>query len=362
MGNVVVSHAVTNRTLRNLYYWHHATGWRAHKDYSVLDVPTKVLIHGSSALLRMLIGIGFAVHEQPICFNHALTAFVVEATWRYLSDHKRDRSERLPPLRSLIGLRLNEGIYEPEIEFLERLRIEYGLVILHPLWIESLLQLRLDSPMNFKFFGDEFFAFNNWLNEKDNEDDQEYPWYMKCEFILAMLRDRDYFVEFAFDLRESLYFTQRQFEATVRSTMLYFWDKNKTGHVFERLAVGLMNSNALEIMLQNPSLSPALDGYISILAMTESETGNISTLHRSEVVLTITKSIYYWFIEFAEAESKEVLRRFPMKVTDPEMISIVFTLHRYEWWHSIDGDALNRQRYLDMVGSVARNRSRSNAD
>ena len=344
---------VIERTpLRNWYYWYHAIGrgrpFQTFQDPSTLDVPTKVLIHWSASMLRGVIGLGHSMQDHLVAFNHAFNEFIAESSWRYLSDPKRNKSARLPPIQCLHELPLNQAIYGPETEYLERLRAEHGLVILNPRWTHYLESFALDSPTNFHLFVDEFLAFNKWLTNHDNSADPEFPWFMTMQFILAVICGQDYDLDFTFRL-ENAHYAQQRFEAVVRSTMAHLWEQNKTGIMFECLTLELLKSNAVEILLQDPFYGPSLSDFIDILSLTSSANLMLTTPSIDpQEIFRITQSIYYWFVEHDVDKSSTVLRG----ICSTKVLSVLSTIDAVDLEHidcDVDPDPKSRQRYLNMV-------------
>lgn len=180
------SHKLKDFSYADDTYFHHAVGWRKkYTNVPEMDVPIKLLRQSLGCMLRLLVRHQFSMQNKTINTvgtGHAFNVFIIDATWTYLSDSKRNRSKRLPPLRSLCDIKRNVAIYEQELKYLERLRNEYGFILLNPLWIEQMLPFgpfQGDCFTNFREFGSEFVAFNNWLKDKDNTMNPDFPWFIK---------------------------------------------------------------------------------------------------------------------------------------------------------------------------------------
>lgn len=268
-----------------------------HNDIPV-DTVSKTLVFCSKMLLRSLTSMldsrEVAVLELG-CDYDSFNALVVQATWQYLSSPTRNKSVRLPPLHSVYNLHENQALYEQETKYLEKLQTECGLVIWDP--------VRLDNESRFRIHGFCFILnrclwLSNWINACDDFGDPEYRWYIKTEIVLNILRDRDFENDFDIFPNESFnFYPLVLFKQIIRMRVLHLWVQHRNGQSLNRIFVRLIESNALGVLPTHNDkqtfLNDTLNWFLRILKATRSE-----NLHlKSEEILAVAKSIYYWFME-----------------------------------------------------------------
>lgn len=145
-------------------------------------------------------------------------------------------------------------------------------------------------------------------------------------------------MDFHVGVDQNLYFTQQRFEAIIRGTMVHLWESDRKGILFKRLTIGLLESNALGIVLQTPALSPSLSGFIAILSLIPIDMG-----HPSDVSYQTAWSIYYWSNGF-EARSMSVITRLDID----SVLTIAHAIDIDDWWF-IDPIPENRQKYFNAL-------------
>lgn len=92
------------------------------------DTMLKLLLYSSYCLLQSALSA-----LVPYCRSYdSFSKFIYQSTWHYLSDPARNRSTRLPPLRSIYGLHLNAALFGLEVDYLLQIQNEYNFIIWDP--------------------------------------------------------------------------------------------------------------------------------------------------------------------------------------------------------------------------------------
>ena len=264
-----------------------------------MDTVTKLLIYSSRMMMQSML----CIHDAESPGYYAFSAFVLRTTWDYLSASNNSMF-RLPPLRSLYHLHLNEAIYGPEIRDLRRLDDEHGLMIWDP---ERLDEASEFDPNLFCFFMEKYTRISHWFKFEHNYDPQ-FLWYFRVEFALAILNGSTCITDLSvnneqFGVQYLSYFVF----SIVRRTMLFLWKHHRWGYLMERFILGLLDGDAFEILDAPFGDEFPLDSFVRIIRNIQD---HYPFLTLSSSVVCLAKSIYFWFIEQEEARSVAEMHAF----------------------------------------------------
>ena len=275
---------------------------------------------------------------------YSFSAFIVQSTWEYLSSYNdyNHTLRRLPPLRSVLHLYLNEDIYSSEIEHLQHLSNDHGLMIWDP---DRLHQAAKFNPDYFCFFVGKMARIEHWF-EIERHYDREFRWYLKVEFTVNLLNR----TKGILDLHAvtDRYFEFFMFEI-VRNTMIALWRHQRFGPLMDRLLVGLLNGNALDLLCAAFS-DVHMNSFVRILKNLREHYQDALISVDSASLLRLAKNLYLWSTaemhrNGINSDYSEFLRRTGMNLHD--IFVNTFTSHpplvidRYiETFVNVTGNAL----------------------
>ena len=164
----------------------------------LMDIPNiaiKLLVYSGRLLFMSFLSVHAPIISKNAVhfwyrdsYGDSFSAFIYRTTWNYLSDPQgdraRERSQRLPPFRSISNLHLNRALFQPEMDYLVDLQNEYQLIVWDYNRIERISAFGTDCIC---FYIDAFMHILGWQFESDSDH------YFEC-YLRGMMYISEHFI------------------------------------------------------------------------------------------------------------------------------------------------------------------------